>query len=236
VCRFLQQRSRNRSAPVENADDLAGPKGDCRLSTDPSRSPRTELHDGTWRICIHDIERGVTTRLTEGMNDWHPSWSDNGKRIIYAAQTEGHMQSMYEIPADASGRSKALLEPGLIAHSSPDGNLVYARFDGGQLLLAVYSPLDGETTSLGPGVDPQLSPDGKWIAYTVTIDLIAAFASSVVESTPMVLPLDQPVLRQSFQHPGKDQLVRFSTDQPPGARNRHVIRRVLVQSNGEKLA
>jgi eukaryotic-like serine/threonine-protein kinase len=125
-----------------------------------------ELHDGTWRICIHDFERDVTTRLTEGMNDWHPSWSADGKRIIYAAQTEGHMQSMYEIAADGSGRSKALLELGLIAHSSPEGHLVYAQFDGGQLLLAVRSPHAGETTSLGPGVEPQFSPDGKWIAYT----------------------------------------------------------------------
>jgi len=125
-----------------------------------------EFHDGTWRICIYDIERGVTTRLTEGMNGWHPSWSADGKSIIYTGQTEGHTQCVYEIAADASGRSKALLESGLIAHSSPDGKLVYARFDDGQLLLAVYSPRDGETTSLGPGVEPQFSPDGKWIAYT----------------------------------------------------------------------
>jgi Tol biopolymer transport system component/DNA-binding winged helix-turn-helix (wHTH) protein len=125
-----------------------------------------ELHNGMWRICVHDVERGVTTPLTDGRDDWHPSWSADGKRIIYAAQTDGHMQSVYDIAADGSGRSKALLELGLIAHSSPDGHLAYMRFDRGEVLIEVHSPCDGQTTLLGPGAEPQFSPDGKWIAFT----------------------------------------------------------------------
>jgi hypothetical protein len=126
-----------------------------------------EFHDGTWRISIHDLERGVTTRLTDGANDWHPSWSPDGKRIIYAAQTAGHMQSVYEIAADGSDRSHPLLEFGsLIAHSSPGGDLVYMRFDRGQVLLVVYTPHDGQTIPLGAGAEPQFSPGGKWIAFT----------------------------------------------------------------------
>jgi eukaryotic-like serine/threonine-protein kinase len=125
-----------------------------------------DLHDGKWRICIHDIERGVTTRLTDGGDDWHPSWSADGKRIVYAS-TAGHMQCVYEIAADGSGRSEPLLERGsMIAHSSPNGDLVYMRINSGRVELAVRTPRDGQTTSLGPGAEPQFSPDGKWIAYT----------------------------------------------------------------------
>jgi eukaryotic-like serine/threonine-protein kinase len=42
-----------------------------------------EFHDGRWYVCVHDLERDVTTRLTDGGHDWHPSWSADGKKIIY---------------------------------------------------------------------------------------------------------------------------------------------------------
>ena len=61
-----------------------------------------EFHDGKWYICVHDIERGVTTRLTDGGHEWHPSWSADGKRITYDS-LEGHMSCTYEIAADGSG-------------------------------------------------------------------------------------------------------------------------------------
>ena len=39
-------------------------------------------------------------------------------------------------------------------------------FDRGEVLIEVHSPRDGLTTRLGPGAEPQFSPDGKWIAFT----------------------------------------------------------------------
>jgi Tol biopolymer transport system component len=125
-----------------------------------------EFHDDRWRICIHDVERGVTTRLTAGGDDWHPSWSADGRRIIYVS-TEGHVAGIYEIATDGSGGSLSLLErDSMIAHESPDGHIAYMRIERGQVSLAVHSPRDGQTISLGPGAEPQFSPDGKWIAYT----------------------------------------------------------------------
>jgi eukaryotic-like serine/threonine-protein kinase len=139
--------------------------------TEPAISPdgslialsSDEFHDGRWYICVHDIERGVTTRLTEG---WHPSWSADGKTILYTS-IEGPIWNIYEIAADGSSRSQSLPEcGGIIAHASPDRHMVFMRVDQGQVSLAVHSPCDGQTTSLGPGAEPQFSPDGKWIAYT----------------------------------------------------------------------
>ena len=67
-----------------------------------------------------------------------------------------------------------------------------------------------------------------------TIDFIAASASSVVESIPMVLPFSKPP-RQAFQHPPEHFLVGRLIEQSPRPRDGYVIRRALVQSDPEKL-
>jgi len=61
-----------------------------------------QFHTGQTQICVHDLERGVTTRLTNGDSDWHPSWTSDGTKILFDS-TKGHVSSTYEIPADGSG-------------------------------------------------------------------------------------------------------------------------------------
>ena len=124
-----------------------------------------EFHKGRSNVCTHDIERGVTTRLTEGEHDWHPSWSADGKRIIYDS-IEGHTSCTYEIPADGSGAPRLLLEPGSVAaHRSPAGPVAFMRLERGRVMLAVHVPRDGQTILFGVGAEPQFSPDGKWLAF-----------------------------------------------------------------------
>jgi eukaryotic-like serine/threonine-protein kinase len=125
-----------------------------------------EFHDGKWYICVHDIERGVTTRLTEGGREWHCSWSPAGDKILYDS-TERDVSCTYEIPADGSVPPKMILEPGSIgAHKSTDGSIVCARLVRGWPHLSVRLPNSADSITVGPGVEPQISPDGKWLAYT----------------------------------------------------------------------
>lgn len=125
-----------------------------------------EFHDGKQYICVHDIERGVTSRLTDGGREWHPSWSPAGDKIIYDS-TEGYASCTYSIPADGSGSPQLILEPSSIsANVSADGALVCARLDRGWPHLEVRLPNRTESISIGPGVEPQFSPDGKWLAHT----------------------------------------------------------------------
>lgn len=125
-----------------------------------------EFHDGRWCICIHDLERGVTTRLTEGGHDWHPSWSPDGASVIYDS-TEGHQSCTYEIPADGSRPPRLLLEPGsACAHKSRDGLVVFMRIEHGRPVVYLYVPTEGRRVLLGPGAEPQFSPDGSWVALT----------------------------------------------------------------------
>ena len=124
-----------------------------------------EFHDGKWYICVHDLERGVTTRLTDGGHEWHPSWSADGKRIYYDS-LQGHISCIYEIAADGSGSPQLLAEFSLVAHSSCDGAVVFARLVRGTPHLMARLPGSKETIELGPGIEPRFSPDGKWIAFT----------------------------------------------------------------------
>jgi len=60
---------------------------------DPAFSPdgRTlagscdQSNNGTLAICVQDLTRGVTTRLTAGPNDRFPVWSGDGRTIAYSS-------------------------------------------------------------------------------------------------------------------------------------------------------
>jgi hypothetical protein len=125
-----------------------------------------DFHDGRWYISVLDVEREVTTRLTDGGQERIPSWSPDGKRIIYNS-FEGHGSCTYEIAADGSGPPRLVLEPfSVLAHRSCDGSIVFVRMGPGSPQLVACLPGTAELVDLGLGAEPQFSPDGKWIAFT----------------------------------------------------------------------
>jgi Tol biopolymer transport system component len=115
---------------------------------------------------FYDFERGVTTRVSDGGHEWAPSWSPTGDKIVYDS-TEGYTSCTYEIPADGSGSPEMILEPGGIsAQRSADGSVVCGRMVRGWPHLSVRLPNSAESFMVGPGIESQFSPDGKWLAYT----------------------------------------------------------------------
>ena len=67
-------------------------------------------------------------------------------------------------------------------------------------------------------------------------DRSAALASSVVASTPIVLPFSSFFLGRHSQHPREHRLVRLQVDQPPRPRNRRVIGRRVVHRQAQEVA
>src|SRR5690348_12571992 len=68
---------------------------------------------------------------------------------------------------DGSMPPEMILEPGSIgANASRDGSVVCARLDRGWPHLAVRFANSAGAIMTGPGVEPQFSPDNKWLAYT----------------------------------------------------------------------
>ena len=125
-----------------------------------------EFNDGKQYICVHDFERGVTTRITDGGREWHPSWSPAGDRIAYDS-TEGYTSCTYEIFADGSGSPEMILEPGsILGKKSADGSVVCSRLVRGWPHLLVRLPNSAESIMIGPGIESQFSPNGKWLSFT----------------------------------------------------------------------
>src|SRR5215469_15903175 len=124
-----------------------------------------EFNDGRLFISAHDFERGVTTRITDSGREWHPNWPPAGDKIVYDS-TEGHTSCTYEILADGSASPEMILEPGsVLGRKSADGSIVCSRLVRGVPHLSVRLPGCAESI-VGPGVEPALSPDGRWVSFT----------------------------------------------------------------------
>jgi DNA-binding winged helix-turn-helix (wHTH) protein/WD40 repeat protein len=141
---------------------------------DPSFSPDGRLlavssddaHSGRHYIRVYDLARGVSTRLTNGGSDTAPVWSRNGKEITYASR-EGNLSYIYRVAADGSSSPQVLLKDANIEPSgwSRADQLLLGRLLDGHPDLAVYSIVGRRFTQFARGVEGQVSPDGKWIAY-----------------------------------------------------------------------
>jgi serine/threonine protein kinase len=123
-------------------------------------------HNGKHFIRVYDLQRGTSTRITEGGNESTPVWSRDGKSIAYRDAS----QNIEEVPVDASGPSRLVVNGTDVIPCdwSPDGTLIYMSVgEGGPFpSLDTYSPVDQRSKQFARyGAEPQFSPDGKWVAY-----------------------------------------------------------------------
>jgi DNA-binding winged helix-turn-helix (wHTH) protein/Tol biopolymer transport system component len=115
---------------------------------------------GTQSICVHDLQRGVTSRITEGPNDRFPVWSADARQIAYTSGA-----GIYRVPADGSGSPQSVSRRGNPTGWLADGRVLSFGSRSGAVSLALSSPATHEVTELGPGAEGQVSPDGAWLAY-----------------------------------------------------------------------
>ncbi len=123
------------------------------------------------RIWIRDLLRGTLARLTDGPADCCPVWSPDGSRIAYR---RGPQDIAVKV---ASGISPETL---LLANGAgntptqwmPDGSGILYQTTGQSRIDTMFLPLVGPPTprsivrSRFNDEQAQVSPDGRWIAYT----------------------------------------------------------------------
>jgi serine/threonine-protein kinase len=149
-----------------------------RVSPDGRRLALSYESDGGGEdVWVYDVEQGTLSRLTfEGELNTRPVWTPDGSRVTFVS-TRGGGRALYWKPWDGSGPAEPLISSGRPIQEawwSRDGEvLVYREGPGG--------PTGRDIKYIRPGIDsvpttflatefdelnPTLSPDGNWLAYT----------------------------------------------------------------------
>ena len=123
---------------------------------------------------VLDLAQDRVQRLTfdASLDNASPIWSPDGARIVFSSQRNGK-EGLYVKAADGSATEELVVESeaAKVPMSwSPDGKLiVYAQNTGAGDVWAV--PVTGDKKPFpllqSPAAEqfPQVSPDGKWLAY-----------------------------------------------------------------------
>ena len=145
------------------------------LRTD-TRDPRSAAR-GTGDTWIQELSSGATTRLTTEWFNMRPSWSPDGKSVMYTRLGGPENQALFERRVDASEPEHLVLSMKQFGHTVADGRwfldhktLIVRTYRDQNSLSNLYS-----TTAGGPAqpyvINPPTkgtgvpSPDGTLVAY-----------------------------------------------------------------------
>jgi hypothetical protein len=90
-----------------------------------------------------------------------------GRKGDHVRICTGKALFLYRVRADGSDTPQLLHQGAFMLphHWSSDGRLIYTTLVRSLPFLNIDSAADRSVRPFGPGVEAQLSPDGKWIAY-----------------------------------------------------------------------
>jgi Tol biopolymer transport system component len=127
-------------------------------------------------IWIKQLDRGPYSRLSFGNQDRRPVWSPDGSKIAFIRDT-GATGGVYERPANGTGSDRLIARLDVRVQEvcwTHDGKWLVLRTDnaapGAGDLVGVRT--SGDTTpvplvaSRFSELEPAVSPDNRWIAYT----------------------------------------------------------------------
>jgi serine/threonine-protein kinase len=156
------------------------PDGRSLLLSMSTGGSATQSYQGTY-VLIRALETGASTRFTaDGAANIRSSWSPDGRRILWISNRRNGRFEAWAQLADGTGEPELLASESREIYDavfSPDGQwLIYRTDDVAPGAGDIYARrLSGDTTVVPIAVtaaeetSPDVSPDGKWIAYSEQI-------------------------------------------------------------------
>jgi Tol biopolymer transport system component len=122
------------------------------------------------------VTRDTLTRLTFGTHNFAPVWTPDGKRVTFQSRANPGNRGISWAPADGSGSPEELFASETQATPGswlPDGSaLAFYQGAPGRYSILLLPAAAGAGAAerkprpfLGNARLPQISPDGRWIAY-----------------------------------------------------------------------
>ncbi|HXF85028.1 MAG TPA: hypothetical protein VNK49_06525 [Anaerolineales bacterium] len=153
-----------------------------RIETAPEISPDGKRivftrasPDGTYQIMLMDRNGENMANLPQ-IFGWDPTWSPDGKQILFASDRRGTVQ-LYTVNVNGSNLRILTNLPEIRGRSdwSPDGQYIvtYAGPAWKRELYILNADGTGVrqlTPSGGNSQGPSFSPDGQWVAFTAYFD------------------------------------------------------------------
>jgi eukaryotic-like serine/threonine-protein kinase len=147
-----------------------------RISPDGERIAVERRDDD--RVDVYVLTRGTrqALRLTRDGRSRSPEWSSDGERVLWITEDSSESTALHQQHADGSGAPETISTPSKqFLHRfsmSPVGNTIALatgprqRHDIVLLSLTGASPARIVGTPTSDEVQPVMSPDGNWLAYT----------------------------------------------------------------------
>jgi len=145
-----------------------------RLSPDGQKIAYASL-EGDSRIWVYDLARGTHTFVTSEGHASTPVWTATGKQLVFSWMKSGGAKWFWQ-PYDGSSSMQPFIKPAReeLESISPDGKTfaIVALDPGMEFDIVLFDTQSGQQTpflnSRFAEAYPELSPDGRWIAYATT--------------------------------------------------------------------
>ncbi|HTR03945.1 MAG TPA: hypothetical protein VMN82_12170, partial [Thermoanaerobaculia bacterium] len=147
------------------------------ISPDGKRVAVSELTGEKTDIWEYDVDRGTRSRLTNDGDASAPSWSPDGRSVLYGSFDAVRRSDsvLKRVVADGSGRAEQI-GPGRAGVEFADGHLLYVSVDqqGWHLWSRSLKDANEKPAALLPqayySIQAVPSPDGRFIAYEAWTD------------------------------------------------------------------
>jgi eukaryotic-like serine/threonine-protein kinase len=146
-----------------------------RISPDGTKLAVSILGDTKSDGWLYDFSRRVLTRLTFGNGNYrYPSWSPDGKRVVFVSTTSNGTRQVSGIAADGSGTEEEIFKQNraVVGDISPDGKVLLYAVEDPKSSSDIWSvELSGAHSvklflqTRFAEASPAISPDGLWVAY-----------------------------------------------------------------------